>query len=663
MTTIVPTETETPQLDLEQSLSFIRTVYGSAETGWIHLWRLEGNEKQTYWIDLAKGDAVHLYFQQHPRSNWYISTAIGPADKGPHQRLLASEAIGITGITVDLDIASPAHAKENLPPTVEDALALLEEASEGALPPSIVIHSGHGLQAWWLFREPWYFDSDAERQRAVALIRDWQATIRFAAARHGWTVDATHDLARVLRLPGTLNSKTTKDGTPLPAVPARILSGNASYGTQQPQGGVSLDDMPRYNPSDFDDHLSLDLGSLSHGEAPVLYFADLTLDPHADPPHAKHAALLINSQRYRSTWERKRQFPSGDQSASTYDLALANLLAKAGFSDQEIVDTCIAWRRHHGEDNQKKIARYDYWTRHVLGRVRTPATAVPTGDKGAASASVGVSGATAEDSSGGVAATAADAPGEVATRAQQAARQSQASVESLHTQAQERWKTAFATATDEELRRIRDEDVAQYLTALGRSYGVKIERIERLLTDEPQYFMQLAARKNMQVCTATELMAASGQTKLLAAIAKAVERGLSSFKKETWELVRQTFMLAAQDVVPGGESTAVERVASWLTQYLSSHPTVERAEVVKSGKHIPYFDKQGRTVIFSVEFAGHVVNTLEPGVKRDDVFKYLTAYGAIRGKENIALKSGGRTKVNIWTLPQSPVEGGGEDGD
>lgn len=640
------TETTTAQLDLDQSYTFLSSVYGNAETGYIHLWRLEEEQKQTYWTDLAqdlKLSGLPATIAQHPRSNWYVSTAIGPADKGAHQRLLASEAIGIPGLTVDLDIVGPAHAKENLPPTVEDALALLEEASDGALPPSVVIHSGHGLQAWWLFREPWYFDSDEERQRAVALIRDWQATIRFAAARHGWTVDSTHDLARVLRLPGTLNSKTDKDGTPLPAVPARILSGNA-----------------RYNPSDFDDHLSLDFGSLSHGEAPVLYFADLTLDPYADPPHAKHAALLINSRRYRQTWERKRSFPSGDQSASTYDLALANLLAKAGFSDQEIVDTCIAWRRHHGEDNQKKIARYDYWTRHVLGRVRTPATAVPTGGEGGEAASVVDSGAPAE-ASGGVAA--ADAPGEVATRAQQAARQSQASVESLHTQAQERWKAAFATATDEELRQIRDSDLPQYLTALNRSYGVKIERIERLLTDEPQYFMQLAARKNMQVCTATELMAASGQTKLLAAIAKTVERGLSSFKKETWELVRQTFMLAAQDVVPGGESTAVERVASWLTQYLSSHPPVERAEAVKSGKHIPYLDKQGRTVIFSVEFAGHVVNILEPGIKRDDVFRYLSAYGAVSGKENIVLKSGKRTTANIWTLPQSPVENAPAEGE
>lgn len=123
----------------------------------------------------------------------------------------ADNVIGIPGVWVDLDIADPVHKKGNYPPDLDAAMKLLE--ATGA-PPSKVIHSGHGLHAWWLFREPWMFDDDAEKARAAKLLKDWQTTIRELARADGWTVDSTHDLPRILRLPGTYNRKAE----PLPVV-------------------------------------------------------------------------------------------------------------------------------------------------------------------------------------------------------------------------------------------------------------------------------------------------------------------------------------------------------------------------------------------------------------------------------------------------------------
>ncbi len=70
-----------------------------------------------------------------------------------------------------------------------------------------MVHSGHGLQAYWLFKEPWTFEDESERQQAETLSRRFQATLRTFAHEHGWTIDNTSDLARVLRLPGTFNTK------------------------------------------------------------------------------------------------------------------------------------------------------------------------------------------------------------------------------------------------------------------------------------------------------------------------------------------------------------------------------------------------------------------------------------------------------------------------
>lgn len=52
------------------------------------------------------------------------------------------------------------------------------------------------------------------------------------AAAHGWQIDPTADLARVMRLPGTFNRKLTP-------VPVRVIEENDA----------------RYNPSDFDPYL------------------------------------------------------------------------------------------------------------------------------------------------------------------------------------------------------------------------------------------------------------------------------------------------------------------------------------------------------------------------------------------------------------------------
>ena len=78
---------------------------------------------------------------------------------------------------------------------------------EFALPPSLIVDSGHGLQPWWLFKKPWIFRDDEERREAQTLVGRFQATLQVIAEDHGWRIDNTSDLARVMRPAGTWNRK------------------------------------------------------------------------------------------------------------------------------------------------------------------------------------------------------------------------------------------------------------------------------------------------------------------------------------------------------------------------------------------------------------------------------------------------------------------------
>lgn len=136
----------------------------------------------------------------------------------------AADCLHIPGLWADLDIEGPNHkGSHQLPPTIQAAKQLLDDFP---LRPSAVVKSGGGLQPWWLFREPLAVAEAAE------LLRSWGATWAELGRRRGWHVDNVFDVARIMRLPGTINRKNTPQ-----LVTAKV------------------DWSRRYNPEDFEPHL------------------------------------------------------------------------------------------------------------------------------------------------------------------------------------------------------------------------------------------------------------------------------------------------------------------------------------------------------------------------------------------------------------------------
>lgn len=75
---------------------------------------------------------------------------------------------------------------------------------------------------------------------------------------------------------------------------------------------------------------------------------DAIISDAAVPPFEKFEAISrALHPKWTDTWNKTAKMPK-DQSMSAYELSLADMMAKAGWTPQEMVDTLVAFRRKHG---------------------------------------------------------------------------------------------------------------------------------------------------------------------------------------------------------------------------------------------------------------------------------------------------------------------------
>ena len=318
---------------------FLDALWGyKPEDQYILIWTLP--DKRSYWFReiAAAGDFV----AKVSFLDVYVGVGLASQDHGPTHRCVSEEISGICGFWADLDLKSEAH-KKALPLRIEDALTIIPSPFQ----PSIVVATGNGAHVWWLFKEPWVFDNDEERKDAATLISRWQTMLRANSQQKGWAFDRLADLARVLRIPGTVNQKDA-------ANPKKVFVHSSSD--------------RRYNPSEFLDYLD-DLG-IPDPEAEeraarewAERFKDkpLVINLDASIPDDVLKLWLETDMRFRNTWNRQRH-DLKDQSQSGYDLALACFGMDAGISEQQIVDLIVHHRRLHGKAQRRRL---DYFQRTI----------------------------------------------------------------------------------------------------------------------------------------------------------------------------------------------------------------------------------------------------------------------------------------------------------
>ena len=324
-----------------ESIQFFNSLFEYIEDDSnILVWTLP--DKKSYWFHDPVKAAEMCQSDLFVKNDVYVGCGLVsdkflndiPSDKDKaYKRCPADEIQGIAGFWVDIDIKDPAHAKKNLPPDQESAIELINKL---AFKPSIIINTGHGLQGWWVFKEPWMFDDKKERKEASMMAARWIYTFKQEAVKRGWDVDSTIDLSRVFRVPGTFNNKKEP-------VPVTIIDINDN----------------RYNPEEFDPYMvNIDDKTIETKQVKVDSFI---LDSKAQPPFDKWEALKIIDDKIVDSWNHNRtEFQ--DQSASSYDMSLATFAAQAEWSDQEIVNLLISHRRIQSEDLK---LRKDYYSRTI----------------------------------------------------------------------------------------------------------------------------------------------------------------------------------------------------------------------------------------------------------------------------------------------------------
>ena len=290
------------------------------------------------------------------------------ANKG--QRAEARDIAGIPGLWADIDIAGHGHKKDGLPPDLESARRILEACG---VPPTLIVHTGNGIQAWWAFSEPIIFESEAEKANIAQLARDWNLTLKLRAREAGgWDagVDSVHDLTRLMRAPGSINTKGPDGQHGGPADghrPVTVLEWNGWA----------------YDPDDFREFLASDealksitaVKAVSGADAGALAGVDLHAVWRRAASAASrergympaHVALMIENGfgKIEDTWFGRRPDLGGDDSA--IDAALVRLMCDAGASP-EVLAEAVMCRRLLNRDTDKvdPAKRTDYVVRTVL---------------------------------------------------------------------------------------------------------------------------------------------------------------------------------------------------------------------------------------------------------------------------------------------------------
>lgn len=239
----------------------------------------------------------------------------------------SSMAVG--GLWLDVDWASK-EKKKPYPPSPDAALAVINDMP---LKPSVILHTGGGFHAYWLFEEPFVIGDEKEREHVAWLAKGWQLVADFRAATTNCVLDNVSDLPRILRLPGTRNQK---------------------YGDNVIVVHEDLHTM--YSPDAFEEFVPEGTRvsvprSTQHGEG-----GQYILDGAARGPEDKLAMVFGMDATFRAVWERTDNQKLDSQ--SEYDLSIATRCLELGLTAQETINALIEHRRKH---RQPEKLRQDYY--------------------------------------------------------------------------------------------------------------------------------------------------------------------------------------------------------------------------------------------------------------------------------------------------------------
>jgi hypothetical protein len=218
----------TPEADPSTALEFLTRGYGDVD-GWLNLYASAPCTHDVIWSfptdDLSDvttfvrdlGDTMNIYFGVATRNRQLLTLRGGKDD-----------CLRLPFLFADLDIADEDRhqSAKRYPASRQDALALVEQFP---LAPTVIVWTGGGVHVYWALRPP--------LSAAGPLLGRLKATAFRLAAEFGVEVDNVFEVARMMRLPGSLNVKATP-------VLVKIISADWSRIYTARDWGIVLDELP-----------------------------------------------------------------------------------------------------------------------------------------------------------------------------------------------------------------------------------------------------------------------------------------------------------------------------------------------------------------------------------------------------------------------------------
>jgi hypothetical protein len=308
--------------------------------------------------------------------------AIDPATQRPYKRLAKADVDGLVWLWIDIDIAGGGHAGSRMSLCPDMATALKLIASVG-LAPTVLVNTGHGVQAHWRLREPFIYgavdvdddgapvidesrvepDRKAGEELAWAWVKSFQIRGREMGGFH---VDPVTDPSRLVRCPGSWNRKVEGDHREVV-----MLECDASrvYDVEDFQAVLMPEKL--LAPLRFDrdvltgDLVGVDLAAL---------WVQVSSAPNHEPSWLSNIFDLNVAPELEALWngERDAEFGGDD---SSIDMALAAALLKWRLSPGDAAQAIMGRRLRVGRKIEKvdPARRVDYLARtvgKVVARIR-----------------------------------------------------------------------------------------------------------------------------------------------------------------------------------------------------------------------------------------------------------------------------------------------------
>jgi len=248
----------------------------------------------------------------------------------------AADVRMISSVWADVDFGKP-----NGPADETAALALINRIGQG-VKPTILVNSGHGFHCYWVLSEPLTEKKDASEWKASQLATAWSNYVKTQAWASKVSIDSVGDVSRVLRVPGTYNRKESSE--PI------LITVQASASRVEFGWVTDLIDS------------TVAPARTKTGEAIIA--GEIALREDAELSAAKLDIALEHDTRFARTWRRQRA-DMRDRSPSSYDMAIACFGVEIGWTDQDIANAIIHFRRKH-EHDVRKAMRLDYIKRTII---------------------------------------------------------------------------------------------------------------------------------------------------------------------------------------------------------------------------------------------------------------------------------------------------------